>query len=116
MKGEWKVFGHSEGHLCFGLSIVRLAMGWKRWEVEVGAKLVGQAVEMQLPRHFKPDDGWNPVQILTSLDFDAITRTDGDVEVLADGPQPATNTARAPQHAPQGHGRGFGMIGGDDIG
>ena len=70
---------------------------------------------MQLPRHFKPDDGWNPVQVLTSLDFDAITRTDGDVEVLADGSQASTNTRVRATRCPSAMAVVF-VVGGDDIG
>ena len=54
----------------------------QRVNTELGPKFVGQTMEVQLARHLKADDSWDPIEVLTTLDFDTVTRSDADVEVL----------------------------------
>ena len=116
MQVEWKVLSHDLSDLLFGCLVVIVPVRGEGREVEVGTKVVGQAIEMQLASHLETDDGRNPIEVLAAFDLHAVTSGNGDVEVLTNAAQTSANTSGSAKDTPQRDGGGFGVVGGADIG
>ena len=71
---------------------------------------------MQLTSHLQPNDSGYPTEVLTAFDLHTVARTDGDIEVLTNAAEATTNLSCLAKDAAQRNGRGFGMIGRDDVG
>jgi hypothetical protein len=98
IKGER--FGYSLSNGLFNASIVKIAVGWKRREIGRFSEVVGQTIKVKLAGHFKANDLRNPAKVLASFDFNTITGTDRDVEVLADAPEATANAPCTAQNTP----------------
>ena len=114
IKGER--FGYSLSNGLFNASIVKIAVGRKRREIGRFSEVVGQPIKVKLAGHFEADDLGNPTKVLASFDFNTVTRTNRDVEVLADAAEATADAPCTTQNAPQGHGGYFGVVRRKNIG
>ena len=115
MQVQCVTFGHRRCHLCLANGVVQSTIFGQRRKVQPRSELIGQPEEVKLSDHLKANDGGDPAQVLTPLDFNTVAARDGDVEVLANAAQTATDTARLTKHATQRNRRALGVFGRLDV-